>query len=310
MRYEVRMIQDLILLTSPPASGKTFWISSLNNAFYSERILVISPLRALADECRKNWQDSIDVMTPEEWLGKQIFRKIVIFDEFHLFFYWGDTFRERMWECFLELSQFSEQTYLLTATLSEAMKKEISFFETQFDRIFWVDQGNQRLKTSPSVYLKAPSAKWIKDLIEIQPKNESVKLIFCRYRNEVLDWEKRLRHLGFTTVSCLGGESQFMPAKLEITPFPDFIISTTVLSHGVNLPRIQKIYFLYPVQNIDFWIQMVARGGRRGESYQVFALERPFGLKWNWWTNLLAVSWISLKMRFKLTLRPAWFLKD
>lgn len=304
------MTQDLILLTSPPASGKTYWISSLKAAFPDTPILVISPLRALADECREKWQDSIEVMTPEEWLGRSVTRKIVIFDEFHLFFYWGDTFRERMWECFFCLSQNAEEVFLLTATLSVGMKNEITLFSSQFDRIWWIDHGNQRLKTLPSLYVRAPSIQWMKSLIEAEEKDGTVKLIFCRYRQEVLDWEKRLNGLGHSTLTCLGGESHFMRLRLQKNPRPDFIISTTVLSHGVNLPSIGKIFFLYPVQNIDFWIQMVARGGRRGEAYQVYALESPFGIKWNWWTNLLAVSWISLKMKFKRTLRPTWFLKD
>lgn len=303
------MIQDLILITSPPASGKTFWISRLKEEFSSIRILVISPLRALADECRANWQDSIDVMTPEEWLGKRVKRKIVIFDEFHLFFYWGDTFRERMWECFYELVQEADEVYLLTATLSEKMKSEISLFSSQFDRIWWIDRGNQCLKTKPSHYIKAPSRRWLEKLIR-QDESERVKLIFCQYREEVIKWEKELTHNGFNVVSCLGGESQFMRGKLAMTPRPDFIVSTTVLSHGVNLPTIEKIYFLYPVKNIDFWIQMVARGGRRGEAFTVFSLENPHGIKWNRGTNFLAVSWISLKMKLKQTLRPDWFLKE
>ena len=45
--------QDLIILTSPPASGKTYWISKLQEVEKSDQLLVISPLRALADECRE-----------------------------------------------------------------------------------------------------------------------------------------------------------------------------------------------------------------------------------------------------------------
>ena len=81
----VNKSQYLIVLTSPPASGKTHWISKLKEA-KSDQLLVISPLRALADECREKWGDSIQVMTPEEWLGKKTFSETVIFDEFHLFF--------------------------------------------------------------------------------------------------------------------------------------------------------------------------------------------------------------------------------
>lgn len=77
-------MSELLLLTSPPASGKTFWIRSFAETL-SDPILVISPLRALADECRKNWNEKIMVMTPEEWMKKKPFARVVIFDEFHLF---------------------------------------------------------------------------------------------------------------------------------------------------------------------------------------------------------------------------------
>ena len=72
---------DLIILTSPPASGKTYWISSLVNKLFPQKILVISPLRALADECRSKWEESVFVMTPEEWMSKKVYSEIVIFDE-------------------------------------------------------------------------------------------------------------------------------------------------------------------------------------------------------------------------------------
>ena len=301
--------QDLIILTAPPASGKTYWISSLGLAS-SSHILVISPLRALADECHEKWGEKITVMTPEEWMIKKVPHEIVIFDEFHLFFYWGDTFRVLMWEAFFLLSQNASMTFLLTATFSREMQKIVEDYTCQFDQIIWIDRGNQQLKNLPTLYVRAYSRKWLESLIELQEVSESVRLIFCQYREEVGFWEKRLAHLGFSVVSCVGGEAREMKHKLAKNPRPDFIVSTTVLSHGVNLPSIKKIFFLYPVNNIDFWIQMVARGGRRGEGYEVFALENPRGIKWNSFTNLLAILLISFKMKLKQNLRPKWFLKD
>lgn len=283
--------QDLIILTSPPASGKTYWISKLQEVEKTDQILVISPLRALADECREKWGESILVMTPEEWITKKTFRNVVIFDEFHLFFYWGDTFRPVMWEVFFEISLFSTQTWLLTATLSESMKQEICFFTSQFDQILWLDHGNQILKFKPTRYLKAPDKKWIMSQIENEMPEKNVKLIFCQYREEVFAYARKLTKLGYSCLTCVGGESKFMAMKLKAHPSPDFIISTTVLSHGVNLPDIKTIYFLYEVSNLDFWIQMTARGGRRGQDYKVIALDVPQGLEWNSWQNYIQILW-------------------
>lgn len=290
--------QELIILTSPPASGKTYWIYGLRQTFRTTTFLVVSPLRALADECRHKWGDLIPVVTPEEWMDKKATAEIVIFDEFHLFFYWGDSFRPLMWEMFFSVTQNAKFTFLLTATLNEMMRKEISHFNSQFDSIRWVNIGNQKLMYKPFRYIQAPSKKWIVDQYESETKNQNVKLIFCQYREEVFALEKKLVAQGFTCISCVGGESKFMAKKLRDCPKPDFIVSTTVLSHGVNLPMIKKIYFTYKVENIDFWIQMVARGGRRGDQYQVISLEKPFDLKWNYFRNLFDVICLTIKFKF------------
>lgn len=289
--------QHLLVLTSPPASGKTFWINSFHQELKGERLLIISPLRALADECRQRWGEEMDFMTPEEWLMKKSSHRIVIFDEFHLFFYWGDSFRPLMWEVFFALSLHAEAVILLTATLSDDMRAEISRFSLHFDQVLWINHGNQHLKYVPARYIKAPDRHWLLAQIKGAKKKTSVKLIFCQYRQEVYQMEKELNSLGFTCLSCVGGESKFMAAKLQANPHPDFIISTTVLSHGVNLPQIKEIYFTYQVKNIDFWIQMVARGGRRGEKFVVFALEKPFTLKWNPLRNLVDIAWLSIKQK-------------
>lgn len=231
-------------------------------------------------------------------MRENTYAEIIIFDEFHLYFYWGDAFRPMMWEMFFDVTQKAKITFLLTATLSIEMQNEIRNFQSQFDSILWVDNGNQKLLYEPDCYIKAPAKKWILDLIETQKKNEDVKLIFCQYRDEVFALEQRLLKLGYTTITCVGGESKFMVKKLEDLPTPDFIISTTVLSHGVNLPAIRKIFFLYEISNPDFWIQMVARGGRRGDKYQVFALEKPIDLKWNVIKNAWEVFWFSMRIKF------------
>jgi superfamily II DNA or RNA helicase len=286
--------QELLILTSPPASGKTYWIESFAEEV-TEKILVISPLRALADECRGKWNDKILTMTPEEWLLKKVPASLVIFDEFHLHFYWGDNFRNAMWECFYELTYGAHFTVLLTATLSQEMVRECEQFKTHFDEMTWINCGNQQLKYIPYRYIKMPDARSIEQAI-FHYGVEGVKLIFCEYREQVFEWERKLTKKGFRVWTCVGGEAQKMHQHLAHDPEPDYIVATTVLSHGVNLPRIACVYFLYRLDNIDFWIQMVARGGRRGEKYEVFSLENPHGIIWSRWSNTLALLRVRIKM--------------
>ena len=271
---------------------------------------MISPLRALADECRKNWGEKIIVMTPEEWMIKKIPTEVVIFDEFHLLSYWGNTFRPLMWEVFESLTITAQLVIGLTATLSDELQTETGLLSCGFENIIWVDQGNQSLKWKPASYVQLTRRFMERCIFSLDPKGTS--LIFCQYREEVSLWEKRLEEAGFSVWSCRGGEAAAFGKRVAEESPPQFIVATTVLSHGVNLPTIRRVFFLYPVRNIDFWIQMTARGGRRGESFQVFALEPPFGLRWSRIGNLLEAGKLLVRISFSLlmTQLEQCFLKE
>ncbi|HXH31196.1 MAG TPA: helicase-related protein [Bacteriovoracaceae bacterium] len=270
---------------------------------------MISPLRALRDECLEKWEKEISVMTPEEWRLKKIYSPIVIFDEAHLNFYWGDTFRQSMWEVFYEVSCNSELVIFLTATLTEGMLEEIGLMD-HFQQKLWINCGNQQLKNVPARYVKAPSKSYLLNLLEQDEFSAGCTLVFCAFRQEVAAVAVKLEARGKRVLTCVGGEASEFSRRLAVAQEPQFIVATTVLSHGVNLPSIARIIFLYEVCNKDFWIQMVARGGRRGEEYEVLALEKPHGLKWNPVSNFLRVLWISLKINLRRELEPKWFLKD
>jgi len=293
------MNNHLLIFTAPPAAGKTHLITRLIGEL-EEAPLFISPLRALANECLVKWGETCVVMTPEEWLCKQISSPVVVIDEFHLFFYWGNSFRPKMWEAFYGLVEKAELVIVLTAT-----------YECHFQGMTWVDHGNQRLKNKPVKYVKARSSKWIADYIMNADHSSGVNLIFCGYRTEVQKWEELLKSKGFSAWGCVGGEASAFSLKVQTETPPQFIIATTVLSHGVNLPDISRIFILYEIKNLDFWIQMVARGGRRGEDFEVFALEKPLGIKFNSLSNALAILRLSLRMKINRILGQIeeWFLK-
>jgi superfamily II DNA or RNA helicase len=148
-------------------------------------------------------------------------------------------------------------------------------------------------------------------ILQSKPSRTGVTLIFCRYRQEVMKTTLDLRTRGRVVWSCIGGESAAFSERVRNEAPPEFIVSTTVLSHGVNLPKIVRIIFLDPVNSLDFWIQMVARGGRRGEKFDVYSLEKPVGIKWNRFTNFLAILQLSFKMKAHQYFEQftQWFLK-
>lgn len=302
-------MSTFLLLTSPPASGKTYFLKNFFKELDS-RPLVISPLRALANEMKQNWQDEVEVMTPEEFLLNPKVFQCVIFDEIHLWFYWGDSFRHRMWEAFFEICSHADFVLGLSATITSEMKKEITNFESHFNEMFWIDFGNQKLKYRPQKYVKT-NKNFLAQLIRLRPKSGGVRLIFCQFRSEVFELTEELRKMGQNVWCCVGGEAQEFSLKVQNSSPPEVIVATTVLSHGVNLPMISEIYFTYPVNNIDFWIQMVARGGRRGEKFEVYSLEGPHDLAWNFYSNFLAIGRLRLRIRFHNICEQIeeWFLK-
>jgi len=300
-------MSTFLLLTSPPASGKTYWIERYYEEL-GEKILVISPLKALALELESKWQGKISIRTSESYLLSPEEASVVIFDEWHLLFYWGDEFREKMWQAFYEISQTAKLCIGLTATFSERMKKVVEEWH-HFDEFLWVDRGNQCLKYAPKKITRFYSPSLHKDFITLQSPQKT-QLIFCQFREEVRAWENNLKREGFKVLGCVGGETADFSKRLE-EGRPDFIISTTCLSHGVNLPIIEVVHFTYKMDNLDFWIQMVARGGRDGSSYQVFCSHLIKEVKLNFWTNL----WRNFKLMIWIEIQKMilgideWFLK-
>ena len=64
------MENHLLILTAPPASGKTYLIENLIHHL-GPSFIVMSPLRALANECLAKWGSRTKVVTPEEYLLNQ-----------------------------------------------------------------------------------------------------------------------------------------------------------------------------------------------------------------------------------------------
>lgn len=112
----------------------------------------------------------------------------------------------------------------------------------------------------------------IKSLLYSSTTN-GVKLVFCKYRNEVVELTQLFNKVGIKSLGCVGGETGKFQVELAKCSDLKIIFATSALSHGVNLPSIAEVYLTYKVSCIDFWIQMVGRGGRKGEQFQLHTME-------------------------------------
>jgi len=305
---------SFLLLTAPVAWGKTQLVLKLLK-LSSIHYLYISPLRALAEEFYQKAQESypsfmlngvddralwkkfvnnnrgILILTAERfslnyWYDLLIAEKknkkfCIIFDEFHLFYHWGESFRPKLWQCFIDLSQTNFPILALTATVNlelEVFCKKL--LPIGIESAFFLNIGNHQLLYPPRKKYFFP--KWSSGLFfkllnaKLILKKEGTILCFCKYRRQVDQIYKIYKNKGFEVLSCKGGEVLPFIVNLSENPRPDLIVATSTLSHGVNLPPITAIFFAYAENDQDFWTQMVGRGGRRGESYDLYLLDKSF----------------------------------
>lgn len=297
------------LLLAPPAWGKTKLLEDL----YDEKQMImvfVSPLRALANEFYGRMRKNRDAFLPSgkqvledldiclkkkkgvlvltaEQIRQEFLRRLegrehlilFIFDEFHLFYKWSDSFRPILFENLMGVANFNLPIIGLTATMEEdLLSKWRDDFETGVGKRYLIDLGNGKLLYPPkkieSFYLLGKNALHRRFLFELEKKENGGFLLFCQFRHEVAQMVELCRKKGFVAIGCVGGEVNFFLEQLEKNKNPDCIISTLCLGHGVNLPSSKKIFINYYVEDRDYWIQMVGRGGRRGEEFFLYHLNK------------------------------------
>jgi ATP-dependent DNA helicase RecQ len=299
------------LLVAPPASGKTSLLLDLFRE--GGRFVYFSPLRALTDEfyqraneyittCSPREKDKFSsflnganglvVSTSEEWnffvrgnAWELSSIDLVIFDEIHLFFYWGHTFRPVLFESLLEWGLAPFPLLGLTATFGRALFEEWrDSFTLSRENLYFIDFGNQKLKCRPEIFWYPKILRnlfWQRfEEAVLNPDLFEKILCFLPYREMVDRWALELEIRSIPAVGFKGGEGgevgeRFLKRQNEIK----CLFSTTVLSHGVNLPPFSKIFIGFHIAEPDFWIQMVGRGGRDGRPFQVFTFDCYF-LTW------------------------------
>jgi len=281
----------LILFTAPPAWGKTRGLKELFQSHPDQYFLYLSPLRALSEEFKKsiktnksfeNWleQGGVYACTFESFSFEMVQyldqKTIIILDEFHLLYHWGDSFRPYMQDLYRELVNNGHSILGLTATFSDDFLVRLKFEASlNFDHFYHLNIGNNRFKYEPSkIKLYFYPMAVLKELkLALESQLHETYLLFCAYRKQVKKMEQEFSN--YNVLSCVGGETTEFIKKLKNNPRPQLIIATTCLSHGVNLPSISKVFLAYQVEEKDFWLQMVARGGRDGTPYELYALNDP-----------------------------------
>lgn len=298
------------LLIAPTGWGKTTLLIDLISES-NKQWVYLSPLRALCDEfserakvipksyCPKSSKELLKIdsefklitITPELCSDELIFKEDVIwvFDEFHLFYYWGESFRRKIIDLFEVLVHFKREYLLLSATVDEEV---FNYWKSFSHNKICINLGNQMIKKEPRCRYYFQD-KFLENISYI--KSENPTLIFCKFRSEVKSIESKLRDVGYNVVSGLGGESHLFNQRIKDCPKVDFIIGTSALSHGVNLPKISNVILTYKINNLDMWTQMVGRAGRRGENFSLYTKDH-YRLNWVQVIKSFIGSYIKLKL--------------
>ncbi|WP_127716574.1 DEAD/DEAH box helicase [Halobacteriovorax sp. HLS] len=296
---------SILLFLAPPGWGKTTLILDFYEKFDGS-VVFISPLRALAEEFYKRAislknvysasdsegiskfkkkKKSMLILTAEklsdEIINESLKKKVLfIFDEFHLFYYWGDTFRPLLLEKLMAVANIEARVLALSATMSDyLLSRWKEDFSVAMSNCFLLNLGNQYLLNRPEkIYRMSMFSDGFfnRRLIRCidDDSTRGTILVFCRYRKDVELWTEFCQRRKINALGCVGGQVDTFLEKLAKNPRPRVIVTTSALSHGVNLPIVSRVFITYPVNNEDFWVQMVGRGGRDGSSYELYDMER------------------------------------
>lgn len=268
-------LNTFTLYLAPPAWGKTHlfkgWVQLAERPY-----LYISPLRALADEVQVSLGRlaGVKIVTPENTLGWDWEAlayaapdTVVVWDEVHLVQAWGEDFRWPLLEAWHGFCASGLTGVGLTATASASF---LAFLRESLaghhSHLLVGDAGNYTFKNPPRRWLWGPR-NWLEELLRSDPAGT---LLFCEHRQAVEAWVDELNRSGVRTWGCKGGETVAFSQRLNRETSPQVIVATSCLSHGVNLPSLNRVVLLCPQVERDMLHQMATRGGRRGESYEVW----------------------------------------
>lgn len=331
------MLKDLLqfsnsalLYCAPPGAGKTTSILELISQIKDKKWLFLSPLRAIAEEFRQRLKDLDETYHCEDlacqklgqcWVGtveslsaffwhsfdEKSEDYIIVLDEFHLFYEWGQDFRPKLLEAWSSLACGKASVIGLSATVKEKWLKQFELdCQGLFEQSYLLDTGNFKLLNPPREHcfpLRFPNFLIQELVLKLLSLERERVLIFCETRSQVEEWYRFCLIQGIYAGKCLGGQAKFFSEKLKKSS-PQVIIATTVLSHGVNLPSVERVYILYQVDDPSFYLQMLARGGRRGENFHVYSYQMINGHKrnYNWLKDYLKAQvkyqWIKFKELF------------
>lgn len=326
------------LLTAPVAKGKTYAFTEYYQN-HQMRVVFVSPLRALASEIYEKFSTEKNVFWPGDKSEQAISRVdqylnfltkkkallvltvelledefleliteetdpiLFVFDEFHLFYIWGNNFRPVLHDKFLGVLNTMHPVLALSATMNDDVLNNLTSDLAYYaDEWIYLNYGNLKLFRAPhkvNIFKGHDKNTLVRAFWREMKskKSDQVFLFFCSFRGEVDEMVEMAKRHGFSAIGCVGGEVERFQSDLKNNLGKiDCIFSTIALSHGVNLPEIKKVFINHEVKNYDFWLQMVGRGGRNGNAYEVYCFDTYHLEKKEKWLQYLKVGiadWIG-----------------
>lgn len=273
------------VLIAPIGLGKTSFIFHLIKK--ENKIIFVAPLRSIVEEILKREETfsirefdvfnsvkrGVLVVTPESLLPFDLEyfstrNTLFVLDEFHLYYEWADTFREKMRDFLENLYALEVRILGLTATMGQNHYKKLRIDSAFFNReMRIIDLGNMNFHYPPSSSTGLTYGQIDFEILRLGLFSKKKVLIFVKTRKQVSHYVNKLKKYGVDVIGCVGGESSYFIEAYD-RRFYQVIVSTKVLSHGVNLGRIDRVFILDNVPEFER-VQMCGRGGRDGNSYTI-----------------------------------------
>lgn len=244
------------------------------------RMLLVSPLAALARQQKERLGSSVRVISPEYLVSPSALRELdefrpnfLVVDECHCLWDWGDRFRPAFQEIpkLLERYKFS-RTLWLTATLPPEAREELKKLFPEPP----VEIGEFALPEELHFeVIRNPLPSRIDTIFSYIEKATEPGIIFVQTRETAERLARLFSASGIHAIAYHAGlarEERLLLEDAIAHQIPDVVVATSAFGMGMNYPHLRWAILWQSPPSLLALAQAVGRVGRSGESARAILL--------------------------------------